>query len=153
VSSVGALANGVDRAALGVWFTLKFAALARFAANVVPFAITTDTQTGAACAAVAGFAGVALLDVNTVAVGSDARFLPTFLLCRADLPFLAALPVAAGGDRTALATADHRSFTLIAAALALDADLIRVAAAIVPWSRLLVFTDRPGGRFAAYGIH
>ena len=150
--SVGALANGVDRAALGVWLTLEFAALARFAADGGSGG-TTDTETGTAFTAEAGFAGEAVLNAFTGAVGRDAGLL--WIVCflrRADVPFFAALPVAAGLLRTALATANDRSFTVIAAALALDADLIIVAAAIIRRPRLLMLADRPTARFTADGM-
>jgi hypothetical protein len=145
---VGALANGVDRAARRVWETLKFAALASFAADGIPDA-TTDTETGTAFVVVAGFAGETFIITITAAVGGDACWLCSTVLRRADVPLLAAFAVAAGVDRTALATADGGSFTVIAAALALDADLIWVAAAIVRWPRLFMLADCPIARFAA----
>ena len=49
----------------------------------------------------------------------------------ANCSVLAALPIAAGRDRAALAAADHRTLTAVAAAGAVDADLVWVAADII----------------------
>jgi len=98
---------------------------------------------------VTGFAGKAIVIDFTGAVGSDAGLLIAFVLSRADVPFLAALPVAAGLLRTALATAFFRSQTPIAAALPFEANLIRVAAAIVSRPRLVMLADRPAALHAA----
>ena len=95
------------------------------------------------------FAGEALPIAMTLAVGSDAGLWIVLVLRRADVPFLAALLVAASFLRTALATTVDRSLTAITAALALDAELIIVAAAIVRRSRLVMLADCPTARFTA----
>jgi hypothetical protein len=128
---------------------LEYAVPAGSAAKFIPGAFIALAKARAAFAAEAGFAGEAVLSGTTVAVSWNAGWICTYVLRRADVPFLAALPVTAGLLRTALPTAFDRSFTAIAAALALDAELIIVAAAIVRRPRLVMLADRPTARCAA----
>jgi hypothetical protein len=127
----------------------EYAVLAGRAAKFIPGAIVALAKARAAFTANAGFVGEALLIAIAGAVGLDARFVCTYILPLADIPFLAALLVAAGSDRTASATTVDGPRKPIPAALALEADLIVVAAAIVCRPRLFMLADRPTVRFAA----